>query len=405
MSEWITLMQEVQELLGNPELPLWQRLARSVPLLARADPPESPSSARERVDQELARIHDLLRQYSLESEEDYRRIVPEHLQTMLRSAEAAAAQAIQAELDRIVVELDCDYNQLPVAAIKEARKHRELMIPRLIQVLEETAAQVRRGKLPQGSAHFFALYLLSEFNAQEALPAILEVISLPSDPLDFLFGDAITGDFHRILAQFALDRPQVLDSLLSNPEVDRYVRWAAAQAYLFLIREGVLTREEVVRLLGKHLREAMAQDDSDMTSILICELAEYAPEEIWEDIQEAFDRDLVETLLIDLDHLQKRLRLGKEAYKQGYEWKEPLGIQDTIKELEDWESFREKEEERETAPSQLVSLPPIEPLLEMVEPQKPLVASSVQSYRGVRRNDPCPCGSGKKFKRCCGARR
>ncbi|QQP92352.1 SEC-C domain-containing protein [Skermanella sp. TT6] len=23
-------------------------------------------------------------------------------------------------------------------------------------------------------------------------------------------------------------------------------------------------------------------------------------------------------------------------------------------------------------------------------------------YRYVGRNDPCPCGSGRKFKRCCG---
>ena len=24
-------------------------------------------------------------------------------------------------------------------------------------------------------------------------------------------------------------------------------------------------------------------------------------------------------------------------------------------------------------------------------------------YPGVGRNDPCPCGSGRKFKKCCGA--
>jgi hypothetical protein len=30
-----------------------------------------------------------------------------------------------------------------------------------------------------------------------------------------------------------------------------------------------------------------------------------------------------------------------------------------------------------------------------------LAESSVNPYRGVGRNDPCPCGSGKKFKRCC----
>ncbi|MGA7865427.1 MAG: SEC-C metal-binding domain-containing protein [Stellaceae bacterium] len=22
-------------------------------------------------------------------------------------------------------------------------------------------------------------------------------------------------------------------------------------------------------------------------------------------------------------------------------------------------------------------------------------------FKGIRRNDPCPCGSGKKFKKCC----
>lgn len=29
-------------------------------------------------------------------------------------------------------------------------------------------------------------------------------------------------------------------------------------------------------------------------------------------------------------------------------------------------------------------------------------AQSVNPYKGVGRNDPCPCGSGKKFKQCCG---
>jgi SEC-C motif len=28
-------------------------------------------------------------------------------------------------------------------------------------------------------------------------------------------------------------------------------------------------------------------------------------------------------------------------------------------------------------------------------------APMVNSYKGVGRNDPCPCGSGKKFKKCC----
>ena len=30
-----------------------------------------------------------------------------------------------------------------------------------------------------------------------------------------------------------------------------------------------------------------------------------------------------------------------------------------------------------------------------------LSAPAVNSYRDVGRNDPCPCGSGNKFKKCC----
>ncbi len=28
----------------------------------------------------------------------------------------------------------------------------------------------------------------------------------------------------------------------------------------------------------------------------------------------------------------------------------------------------------------------------------------VVEHRGISRNDPCPCGSGVKFKKCCGSR-
>ena len=30
-------------------------------------------------------------------------------------------------------------------------------------------------------------------------------------------------------------------------------------------------------------------------------------------------------------------------------------------------------------------------------------AAGDRARKGVGRNDPCPCGSGKKYKKCCGA--
>jgi len=31
------------------------------------------------------------------------------------------------------------------------------------------------------------------------------------------------------------------------------------------------------------------------------------------------------------------------------------------------------------------------------------MAGTIRNEAKVGRNDPCPCGSGKKFKKCCGA--
>ena len=41
--------------------------------------------------------------------------------------------------------------------------------------------------------------------------------------------------------------------------------------------------------------------------------------------------------------------------------------------------------------------PPPEPRL----PAPGAEARAVAAEHGLRRNDPCPCGSGKKFKKCC----
>ena len=38
-----------------------------------------------------------------------------------------------------------------------------------------------------------------------------------------------------------------------------------------------------------------------------------------------------------------------------------------------------------------------------VQHQQPPATASVRTGAKVGRNDPCPCGSGKKYKKCCGA--
>ena len=44
-------------------------------------------------------------------------------------------------------------------------------------------------------------------------------------------------------------------------------------------------------------------------------------------------------------------------------------------------------------------------LMGFIPDEKQMKAKEIQQTQGatVGRNDPCPCGSGKKYKKCCGA--
>jgi hypothetical protein len=88
-------------------------------------------------------VNRVLAQYPIETEEDYQNISDADLRQMLDTVDTAASRGIAAELDRIVDELDAGEEKLPVEAIAEVREHRDLMIPKLIEVLREAIAAAR----------------------------------------------------------------------------------------------------------------------------------------------------------------------------------------------------------------------------------------------------------------------
>jgi len=257
MSDLLQRAQKARILASDPLLPKWQRLSQGLQAFSGLELTGIPDEVREPWEASLVSVNRVLAPYALGTVEDYQVISDVDLQQMLNIVDVAASTAIAAELDRIVAGLDAGVEKLPVEAIREAREHRDLMVPRLIEVLRDAAAAARAGDTPEGNAHFFAVFLLTEFRAEEALPVILEAFSLPGElPFD-LFGDAVTSTLARILALFAGDRPEVMDALIGDRALNEYVRWEAAQSYVHLVRDGRLQRDDAVRRLQVHLRRAI----------------------------------------------------------------------------------------------------------------------------------------------------
>ncbi|NUQ63507.1 MAG: DUF1186 domain-containing protein [Pirellulales bacterium] len=402
MSDLIKRAQKARAFAADLSLPQWQRLSEALQALSGLELSDLADDVRESLEADFAGVNRVLAEYSLTTYEDYRTMSDADVQEALDIVDAAASHAIAAELDRIVEELGAGVGKLPVDAIGETREHRDLMVPRLIRVLREAASEARANETPEGNAHFFAVFLLTEFQAAEAFPVILEVFSLPGELPHDLFGDAVTEMLARILARFAGDRPELLDAMIADSSLNEYVRWEAAQTYLYLVRDGRLRREEVVQHLQRNLRQAIDREDMEMITELIGELADFAPKEAIQEITEAYQRGLVYTGMIDFGTVEEGIAEGDDCLRRQLERCPPTGIKDTIEELRHWAAFSEKPA-RQRPP-----LPPPAPL-----PRSPLAAELGEPIRkpvvshGSRfgRNDPCPCGSGKKYKKCCGARK
>jgi len=308
--------------------------------------------------------------------------------------------------ERIVAELDGAHRCLPEAAMREAREHRDVMVPRLIQAIRDATAAVRAGDKVDGNAHFLALFMLAEFEAREALPAILEAISLPGEgPFD-LFEDAITTVLAGILMRLSDDPLALIDGLIRNGDLNEYVRWEGAQAYLHLVQNGRLSREQAVEHLRQHLRREMdGKDGSPIVSGLVCTLGELAPIEAREEIKEAFSRGMADDFLVDMKTIDREIAEGEGGVLERLAMLEVFD--DAIKELRRWAAFQ-------PAPMAKPVLKPVSrPIPQSVSraartdsvlpPEPPAGLPALQPGDGKRvgRNAPCPCGSGKKYKKCC----
>jgi len=399
MSDLLRRAQQVQALAGDPSLPKWQRLSQALQALSGLDFTGIPREVRERFEADLGGVNRVLGRYALEKVEDYESISDIDLQRMLEMVNSATSWAVASELDRIVAGLDAGVKKLPVEAIQEAREHRDVMVPRLIEVLRDAVSASRAGDVPEGDAHFFAIFLLTEFQAEEAFPTILEAFSLPEELPFALFEDAVTETLPRILALFVGDRPEVLDGLIADRALNEYVRWEAAESYVYLVRDGRLTRDEAVQRLQQHLRRAIDLNDAAIAGPLVSVLTSFSPVEALADITEAFDRGLVEPVLVDMDDVKESIAEGEAGVHRKLERCPATGIKDTIEELRHWAAFEEEPAQRRA------SLPPLPHFATAREPAELVTAPMLSRGQRVGRNEPCPCGSGKKFKKCCGARK
>jgi Protein of unknown function (DUF1186)/SEC-C motif len=261
--------------------------------------------------------------------------------------------------------------------------------PRLRSLVERAAEGqwLSRGEV---NTLFHGLHILGGGRDSAACRPVLRLLRRPPEHLDELLGIAIGENLAQIIAGVFDAAAEALFALIAEPSIDEYVRDAAFGAATFLTRDGRIDRDLMIAFLVRFNDERPALDGDYgwvgwLEAIALLGLRPLAPlaYQAMRDGRvppDIFDRDEFESDLRRAE-LEPDNTDGFDLNRLGY-MEDVLVALDRYDYADGFGPPPADEDPWEDEPLELGD-PVINPL------------------RHVGRNDPCPCGSGKKAKKCC----
>lgn len=235
--------------------------------------------------------------------------------------------------------------------------------------------------------------MLAYFREARAFDYIVRIASLPDVQAYDLLGDTITEDFGRILASVCDGNIEPIKEIIEDSSLDEYVRDQALDSLLILLNNGVVSREQLVFYFKELFNGKLEVDYSSVWDSLPRTCSLIHPKGLEDDIRKAVADGKVMGIIARLDYMECQLhRPVKEVLDELKEDESYSLISERdVYSLEGWVGV-DFEEDFEDA------------YMEDFEEDDDEIPLNIPFKREsfVGRNDPCPCGSGKKYKKCCG---
>jgi hypothetical protein len=279
---------------------------------------------------------------------------------------------------------------LPRAALRIASAQRVEMIPEFLAAIEsylsrEPAARANPTPL------FFIFHLLGEWREKTAYRPLARLLRCPADEADAIFGDATASTSHRVMAAVFDGDPQPLYDVILDPNAEEFIRSRMCEALAMITLRGELERDLAARFLRDAFNELRPQRHCYVWTGWQSAIAMLGLGELKVLVKRAFDRGFIDRDVLGFDDFKEDLKRGiKRPGEPRWPGDDEYTLfGDTIDELSEWHCYAEPDSEDWEEWRQLDELDHL-----LSEPYQ-------NPYKGIGRNDLCPCGSGKKFKKCC----
>ncbi|MPZ30434.1 MAG: DUF1186 domain-containing protein [Rhodospirillales bacterium] len=277
---------------------------------------------------------------------------------------------------------------LPEEAITTCVQRYEEARPHLLSVLRY-AADSKEDDDEISEGLFRVLHIIGAVRDTQAFAPLLRFLRNRPDDLGYLLGDATTETLPRILIGTFDGNADALFDSIGDQKLDALVRDSLLRAATFLAWEGRIDRARMVAFLEKFASGELAVEGEFVWHAWVDAIALLGLRHFVPLVEQARARGIIDEFMFErdafyacLDHAEREPSDASRfaASKLGY-------LDDALEALR---FFADDDDESEESS---LDRPHID---EDSSPQP-----AVNPWRHVGRNDPCPCGSGKKAKRCC----
>ncbi|KEQ16872.1 DUF1186 domain-containing protein [Endozoicomonas numazuensis] len=292
----------------------------------------------------------------------------------------------------------------PRKALETLLDNQEAVNPQLLDYLESVAIDPT-GTIESWQTDFLvvALFLLAQFRDVRAYQPLIKLLNKLDSETDWILGEE---GLSRILASVCDGDVTPLQALAENPEIAEYIRSEAFYALLTLVCRGQWDKSALHDYCRRMLEGGLNYEGGYLRISLthICEMMMFS--DLLETIRNCYQKWPEMSEFIRFDEVEESLQSG-EADEFGLSFHRDY-ITDAIADLEKHACFvagdgAEGDDLDGFDLSELFGSPDdvaseVEGFFANAETQE----TFVRDLPKVGRNDPCPCGSGKKFKKCCG---
>ena len=294
------------------------------------------------------------------------------------------------DVETVIRTLASAGHDLPQEAMRWVLDHWDGAAPDLFEVLERYADGTDRSEEAVGAA-FFILHLAAEKRETRAFAPLCR-LAKDAEAIEAVLGDGVTTTLKRILIGTYDGDLDALKGVIEAEQADEYVRAGALEVLAYLAATGRVARQEAEAYLLRLHDTLRPQHESFVWYGWTSAVALLGLETLSGIVRQAFARGLIDPMVMRYDDFRRDLArtLADPERMAGLRHDRLAPLEDAIGELFGWYAFSDafkRDQERRAGGMGLAPSAAPQPL--------------INPFKNVGRSDPCPCGSGKKFKKCC----